>query len=102
MIARAYLNNAQMRQTIYNRRFYRQMWDSLFVLMGGKCEECGEDKGDFVFHHPRGKKWKSSAVSSATRIRKYYKDFSDGNLQLLCKDCHDRTEHFDFEEEVPF
>ena len=80
------------RQNEYNKRYYRKMWDTLFILMGGQCEDCGEKQGDFVFHHPRGKNWVTRQMNSAKRIRQYYRDFAAGNLQLLCKDCHDRTE----------
>lgn len=68
---------------------------ALIRKMGGRCKSCG-CRDDLEFHHPNGKKWRSNAVSRFERLRRYETDFRNGELILLCNDCHnDGTYHPD-------
>jgi hypothetical protein len=84
----------------YERNKYHGIRRELIEKMGGDCEKC-HSADQLEFHHPIKKFWPSCRIGGITRMRRYMRDYSEGNLQLLCKPCHDSLRKFDFSE-VPF
>lgn len=68
----------------------------LIRKLGGRCVRCGS-REDLEFHHPHGKPWRARLLSRFQRLARYEQDAANGNLELLCKDCHDQPdEHPDY------
>lgn len=71
------------RQKIWARRARSR----LVEILGGRCKCCGTDEGlelDCIvpmghFHH---------RMDSSARISFYRQQHREGNLQVLCSDCH--------------
>jgi hypothetical protein len=65
------------------------MREHLLGLMEHRCTECGATESErWIFHHPNNKVWESARVNSWQRIRLYMRDYNNGNLALMCLDCH--------------
>lgn len=75
------INNMQARR-------YR---DTLRVLMGGACQDCGRpDRLEFHVIVPQGHDHHRSGFEG--RMRFYRRQYAIGNLALLCADCHRKFE----------
>jgi len=56
--------------------------------MGGKCRNCGSID-NLERHHPYGRTWKKRSYNMLSKIKRYERDFNEGNLVLVCKKCHE-------------
>lgn len=66
---------------------YRQKRAAFVVQLGGCCAQCGSTE-NLEFDHPYGRDWIARKHDQLTRLRLYRRDFSQGNLRLLCSDCN--------------
>jgi 5-methylcytosine-specific restriction endonuclease McrA len=82
------------------RAKYQRLKSDLMAELRGVCKECGA-WFELEFHHPHGKPYVSRYVSSTVRMQLYRQDLAQGNLELLCKPCHDALPSHT-EMEVPF
>ena len=70
------------------KKRYADKWRYwLFETLGFRCDRCGEDR-DLQFDHQDGRNWKLSHFNISDRIRRYVKDYRNGNLRLLCGKCN--------------
>jgi protein-arginine kinase activator protein McsA len=55
--------------------------------MGNICWACG-CKHNLHFDHPKGKDYESRNLSSLHRINRYWQEWNQGLLRLLCEECN--------------
>ncbi len=72
---------------------YQRMWRrrkaALLAKLGGKCRKCGATE-DLHFHHTVGRSWgRPGRLSMASRVKRYEEDAERGELELLCRSCHE-------------
>ncbi len=60
----------------------------LIGLMGKVCAICGRKSKRFEFHHPVRKPWRANRIEHSWRMSIYYREWLEGNLELLCLRCH--------------
>lgn len=71
----------------WRRRRARAIRDWLIERMGGKCQNCPETIA-LEFHHPWGRVWTPRKVTIYNRMLRYRREYLQGNLILLCDECH--------------
>lgn len=77
--------------TATHRDIAARMRDELSELLGGHCVRCGKTKS-LQFDHidPRTRRWVAKSCSQRGRMRRYYEEFLEGLIQLLCKKCNQK------------
>ena len=76
------------------REWARQARADLVKKLGGKCSICGEKiKLEIDCIEPRGHE--HHRMEWSQRISFYRRQDRDGNLQLLCRSCHERKSRFE-------
>jgi hypothetical protein len=66
----------------------RESRAALLAELGNACACCGGTKS-LIFYRPHGGRPMLRTVNQGTRVRQYWRDFRDGNLELLCRKCLD-------------
>jgi len=61
----------------------------LIRRLGGQCRVCGSTDR-LELHHPHGRDWTPRRHNRWTRINHYWRDWEQGNLELLCQSCNGR------------
>lgn len=64
----------------------------LIDFLGGKCALCGE-KVDLEIDHPNGRNWDVRALSSYSRVVRYWQEALQGLIRVLCSTCNTRQAH---------
>ncbi len=59
----------------------------LIERLGGKCVKCGATE-DLEIDHIDGRTWDSKAYSQKGRVIRYWREFAEGLLQVLCGPCN--------------
>lgn len=68
-------------------RQYHILRDELIDKLGGKCSICGR-KRKLHIDHWNGRDWEPREVSSHMRIKRYFAEYEEGKLRLLCVTCN--------------
>jgi 5-methylcytosine-specific restriction endonuclease McrA len=79
---------------LYRRRYdskwkyrYKMMRAFLVRVMGGHCCICGTTN-NLQFDHPWGSTWMIRDQNARNRALRYFADWRNGNLRLLCRWCN--------------
>jgi len=75
-------------QTIRHAELRREL---LIIEMGGRCQSCGA-KQKLEIDHVNGRDWEPRKVNRWVRIARYWREFHEGKLQLLCRKCNARKQ----------
>lgn len=61
----------------------------LIDLLGGKCLSCGsKEKLEFDHVNNSLRDWEAAKLDQSSRMSKYWQDYKNGNIQLLCEMCN--------------
>lgn len=71
------------------RRAARLLREQLLDTMGRVCKLCGRRRGPWHLDHPYGRSWRVRDHSRLDRMKKYLRDWEQGNLRVLCKKCNE-------------
>jgi hypothetical protein len=75
----------------YDQKELSKLSQALNEAMGNVCAwACSDDpcEGSLERHHPNGRDYKPRQLSWRQRLKRYWQDYREGNLMLLCEKHH--------------
>jgi 5-methylcytosine-specific restriction endonuclease McrA len=77
------------KRTAYARDRANEIRFLIISALGGFCAECGSpDRIELDHIDPSTRTWVAREHSQLGRAKRYWKDFENGLIQLLCKKCN--------------
>lgn len=79
------------KRTAYWRDKAQTLREKIVNLLGGKCVTCNKKKRLELDHiDPNTRTWEACKLSQMGRARRYWKEFQQGLLQVLCRKCNSK------------